>query len=178
MRHPTRSLISLIAVAMFIGGCGGSTDADVQVQRYIDTVTPIFEEAKAANEALDKEIPAPSAVSELGDAKRWFDRVIEDQDQLIGALGGVGDPGAELKEAHNDYLAAESEFLALNRRIRDRLADAGSDFNMADLGLDPELGIAPQNRLGDLAEDACEKLERIARENAVSADLGCADIYR
>ena len=83
-----------------------------------------------------------------------------------------------MKEAHNDYLAAESEFLALNRRIRDRLADAGSDFNMADLGLDPELGIAPQNRLGDLAEDACEKLERIARENAVSADLGCADIYR
>ncbi len=105
-------------------------------------------------------------------------RVIENQDQLIGALGGVGDPGVELKDAHNDYLAAESEFLALNRRIRDRLADAGSDFNMADLGLDPELGIAPQNQLGDLADDACEELERVARENAVSADLGCAAIYR
>ncbi len=73
MRYPIRSLTSLIAVAIFIGACGSGSDADVQVQRYIDTVTPIFEEAKAAKEALDKEIPAPNAVSELGDAKRWFD---------------------------------------------------------------------------------------------------------
>ena len=50
MPHPVRSRISLIAVAMFVGACGGGLDADVQVQRYFDTVNPMFKEATAARE--------------------------------------------------------------------------------------------------------------------------------
>ena len=176
MPHPVRSRISLIAVAMFVGACGGGLDADVQVQRYFDTVNPMFKEATAAREVVDKEIPAPGAESEVGDAKRWFDRVIEIQEKLVGSLVGVGDPAVKLKEAHNNYLAAESEVLALNRRIRDRLADAGSDFDIAQLASDTELGIAQQRRLGDFAEGACKELERGARESGVSVDLGCATI--
>ena len=134
----------------------------------------MFKEANAAIEAVRKEIPAPGAESEVGDAKRWFDRVIEIEEKRVGALGGIGDPAVKLKEAHDNYLAAESEVLALNRRIRDRLADAGSDFDIALLAVDPELGIAQQSRLADLAEGACKKLERGARENGVTVDLGCA----
>ena len=159
---------------MFVGACGGGPDADVQVQRHIDTVNPMFEEANAARDALDKEISPPGAETEAGDAKRWFDGLIGIQEKLVGALGGVGDPPVALKEAHNNYLAAASEALALNRRIHDRLADAGSDFKMAQLANDPELGIAPQRRLGDLVEGACKELERGARESGINVDLGCA----
>ncbi len=179
MRHPTRSLISLIAVAMFIGACGGSSDngggsdANVQVQRYIDTVNPMFKEANDAGDANNKEISPPSAQSEAGEAKRWFDRSIGVQEKLVGALGGVVDPPVELKKAHNSYVAAQSELLALNRRIRDRLADAGSDFKMADLANDPELGIAPQKRLSDLMDGACKELERLANAGDVNVDLSC-----
>ena len=176
MHNPIRSRISLIAVAMFVGACGGGPDADVQVQRYMDTVTRMLKEASAARDALDKEIPAPGAASEAGEAKRWFDQLIENQEKLAGALAAVGDPPAELKDAYDNYLAAGSELLALNRRVRDRLADAGSDFNMPDLANDSELGIAPQRRLGDLAYEACEELERVARESVVDADLGCETI--
>ncbi len=174
MRHPIRSLISSIAVAMFIGACGGGSDANVQVQRYIDTVNPMFKEANDAGDANDKEISPPSAQSEAGEAKRWFDGSIGIQEKLLSALGAVADLPSELKDAHVSYLAAELETLALNRRIRDRLADAGPDFNMAQLANDPELGIAPQRRLGDLTFEACEELKRVARESGVSADLGCA----
>ena len=163
----------MIAVAMFIGACGGGPDADVQVQRYIDTVNPMFKEVNAAFDANDKEISPPSAESEAGEAKRWFDGSIGIQEKLLGALGGVGDPPIELKEAHDDYLAAQSELLALNRRVRDRLAEAGPDFNMAQLANDPELGIAPQRRLGDLADEACKELERIANEGDVNVELSC-----
>ena len=169
----------MIAVAMFIGACGdtsdnaGGSDASVEVQRYIDTVNPMFKEANAAGDANDKEIPPPSAESEAGDAKRWFDRSIGIQEKLVGALGGVVDPPVELKEAHADYLAAQSELLAFNRRIRDRLADAGSDFKMSQLANDPELGTAPQRRLGDLADGACKELERIANQSNVNVDLSC-----
>ncbi len=169
----------MIAVAMFIGACGGSSDngggsdANVQVQRYIDTVNPMFKEANAAGDANDKEISPPSAESEAGDAKRWFDRSIGIQEKLVGALGGVVDPPVELKEAHNNYVAAQSELLALDRRIRDRLAEAGSDFDMAQLANDPELGTTPQGRLGDLSDEACKDLERVANERAVNVDLSC-----
>ncbi len=173
-------LVGAMLAGLFVAGvaCGGETggdpDAEVRVQKYIDTVTPMFEEARTAREALEEETPAPSAASEAADAKRWFDRLISNQEKLVGALGGVGDPGVELKGAHNSYLAALSEFLALNRRIRDRLADAGSDFNMGDFSLDPELGISPQMLLGDRSIEACEELERIGRESVASADLSCA----
>lgn len=179
MRQPIRWLISLIAVAMFIGACGGSSDngggsdANVQVQRYIDTVNPMFKEANDAGDANDKETPPPGAESEAGDAKRWFDRSIGIQEKLVGALGGVGDPPVELKEAHNNYVAAMSESLVLDRKIRDRLAEAGSDFDMAQLANDPELGTTPQGRLGDLSEGACKELERVANQSNVNVDLSC-----
>ena len=151
------------------------------VSRFRDTSTPLirwFKEANAAFDANDKEIPPPSAESEAGDAKRWFDRSIGIQEKLVSALGGVGDPPVELKEAHNNYFTAVSELLALNRRMSDRLADAGSDFNMAQLANDPELGTAPQGRLWDLQDKACGELTLIARESVVGARLGCNLWYR
>ena len=78
-----------------------------------------------------------------------------------------------MKEAHNGYLAAVSEVLALNRRISDLLADAGPDFNMAQFTNDPELGTARHGRLRNLMVDACVELKRVARESVVGADLGC-----
>ena len=137
----------------------------------------MFDEALAAKRAVDAEIPLPGAKSEVDEAKRWFDAVIEGQEKLVGALGGVGDPPVELKEAHNDYFAAVSELLALNRRISDRLGDAGSDFDMAQLVNDPELGTAPQGQLGNLQDKACGALKDVARESVAGATLSCTLWY-
>ena len=133
----------------------------------------MFKEANAGFDSNDEAITPPGAETEAGEAKRWFDGSIGIQEKLVSALGGVGDPPVGLKEAHDDYLAAQSELLALNRRVRDRLADAGSDFKMADLTNDPELGVAPQRRLGDLADGACKELERVANKSDVNVDLSC-----
>ena len=142
-------------------------DPEVRLQRYIDTVNPMFEEALAAWRAVDAEIPSPIAGAEVVDVRRWLDAMIEWQETLVGALGGVNDPTVDLKDAHNNYLAAISEVVTLSRGIRDRLADS-TDFEIRSLENDPELG-----RAVILAVDACEELKRVAREIVGSADLGC-----
>ena len=144
----------------------------IQVQRYDDSVTLMIEEALAAKRAVDGEIPVPGAKSEIDDAKRWFDAMIDVQETFVGALVGaldrVGDPPVALKEAHNSYFAAVSEQLAVFHRISDRLADAGSDLNMAQLATDPELRIARE-----VADKACGVLAQAARESVVGSRLGC-----
>ena len=143
----------------------------MQVQRYDDSVALMMEEALAAKRAVDANLAVPGVKSEVDDAKRWFDAMIDVQEKFVGALGGVGDPPGALKEAHNNYFAAVSELLAGFHRISDRLADAGADLDMAQLANDPELGTAR-----DVADKACGVLEQATRESVVGANLSCSKL--
>ena len=172
MRHPMPLYVVLLLAGITLTACGGS-DADVEVARYIDSIIPSIEQAKAAGEALDEEISPPGAGSDVTDAKLWFERGIEIQEKVLDALRAVGDRPAQVGKAHDDYIVAGSELLALNRRIAERLAGAGPGFDIAELANDSELGVARQNRLGDRLEEACKELERNAREAGVKADLRC-----
>ena len=155
--------------------CGGS-DADAEVARYIDSVSPAFEQARAAREALDEDLSPPGAESDLTDAKRWFDRAIEIELELVGSLRVVADQPAKLRQAHDNYIVASTELLVLDRFVRDRLADAGPDFDMAELANDRFLGLVQQNRLEERAKEACKKLETRVGEAGAKADLGCESI--
>ena len=172
MRHPLPLYVVLLLAGITVTACGGS-DADAGVVRYIDSVSAALEQDRAAGEALDEEVSPPGAESDVADAKLWFDRVVEFQERLLDALRAVGDPPALVRKAHDEYLAASTELQVINRRIRDRLAVAGPDFDIAQLANDPELGVAPQNRLGERVEEACKDLESSAHEAAVKADLRC-----
>ena len=146
---------------------------DAEVQSYFDAVTPIFAEADTLVNALNKEIPAPGPESDVGDAKLWFDRSIAIHEQLLISLQGIQDVPAIVEVDHNDYVAAATALLEINRRIRDELGSAGPGFDIAQLASDPELGVAPQGRLTAQSSGSCEKLERTARANGVSADPRC-----
>ena len=175
MRHPLPWYVVLLLAGITLTACGGS-DADAEVARYIDSVSPAFEQARAAREALDEEVSPPGAESDVAEAKLWFDRVIETQERLLDALRAVGDPPAQFRKAHDDYVVASTELLELNGVIRDRLANAGPDFEIAQLANDRFLGVAEQNRLGERAEEACKKLEATVREAGATADLSCESI--
>ena len=148
-----------------------------QVQRYIDIASPMFEEALAANRAVNAKLARPSEKSDVDKAKRWFDETIAWQEKLVGALEEVGGPPDGLpdglKEAHEEYFAALSELLAIDRRFRDRLANAGPDFNMPELALDPEVGLAQQARAWNLELTACGTLKDVARGSIAGARLDC-----
>ena len=166
------------AIDAFIGGLLATLNktlggVDAEVQSYFDAVTPIFAEADTLVNALNKEIPAPGPESDVGDAKLWFDRSIAIHEQLLISLQGIQDVPAIVEVDHNDYVAAATALLEINRRIRDELGSAGPGFDIAQLASDPELGVAPQGRLTAQSSGSCEKLERTARANGVSADPRC-----
>ena len=175
MRHPLPLYVVLLLAGIYPTACGAS-DADAGVARYIDSVSPAFEQARAAREALDEEVSPPGAASDVADAKRWFDQAIEIELEFVGSLRAVADPPAQLRQAHSDYLVAGTELLVLDRFVRDRLADAGPDFDMAQLANDRVIGLAQQNRLEERAKEACKKLETRVREAGATADLSCESI--
>ena len=144
----------------------GSAD---QVQRYLDEIAPIVQEADARNTAFNREVPGPGAESTVTDAKLWFDGIIRIQEEQLDGLRHVEAP-AELKEVHNDYLEAQSAALELNRRVSKHLAGAGKDFVMARLAEDPELGIEAYARLVDRVAESCRAL---VTAGGVSVDLRC-----
>ena len=164
--------LALIGAILFGAlACRTSEDADTQVQRYVDSLTSIQVETKAANEAID--IPAPGAESDVGDATLWFEQTVEINERFMDALRGLGDPPPAIMEAHSEYLAAQSQLLALNRRIRDHLRAAGPDFDIAALANDPELGIAAQAELAEPAEDTCEDMKRAIGAAGVEVEWDC-----
>ena len=175
MRHPLPLYVVLLLAGITLTACGGS-DADAEVARYIDSVSPAFEQARAAREALDEEVSPPGAESDVTDAKRWFDRAIEIELELVGSLRVVADPAAQLRQAHNDYVVASEDLMELDRIVRDRLVDAGPDFDMAQLANDRFLGLSQQNRLEERAKEACKKLETRVREAGAKTDLSCESI--
>ena len=151
---------------------------DAEVQRYFEAITPIMQEAEAQVNALNQEVSAPGPESEIGEAKLWFERGIAIKEKLLNSLQIIENIPAKVSEAHNDFLAAETALLEINRRIRDRLGSAGPGFDIAQLASDPELGIAQQGRLSTQASGSCKKLQDAALANGVSADLMCRGIDR
>ncbi len=156
------------------GEVQASPDAHVQVQAYIDTVSPMFEVAKADARAVDGSFSRPDDDGSGENPTPWINGMIEWQETLLGALSGVDDDlPVELKQAHDDYVAVMSELLELNRRVRDRLAEGGSDFSSPDLALDPELGLHPQDMVWQRESKACGNLEYVARKTVLGTDLEC-----
>jgi len=84
-----------------------------------------------------------------------------------------------LTSTHDELVLATSGWVALGDRVVDLLADAGPEFNVGrDLANNPELGVAPANRINRGAKAACNDIERLAAANGIDADLGCNVIFR
>ena len=149
-----------------------------ELQRYLDAVVPAFQQARLEREAVDREMPALGAQSQVDDIAFWFERVRDLRQRLVDAVDDV-DPPDGLTSTHDEFVLATSGWVALADRVLDLLAGAGPEFNFVrDLVSHPELGVNPVNRLSNSANAACASIERLAADNGVDVDLSCDVISR
>jgi len=185
MNHRQRFLWWLAVLVVLAVACGSSATAfppiptatpiptvAPAIQIYVEAVKPSFDEARLARAALLAEIAPPGADSDAPGALIWFTRLAEYEQRKINDLGVV-EPPAELRQLHDDHLAAASGYQDVVNRIVELLRNADPDFNLDDLASHPELGIAPANSLSGLAKDACIQLERAVEDKGAQADFGC-----
>lgn len=161
-------------------GLSSATVNPDELQRYLDAVGPVFQQARLVREAVDLELtaPAPGRNIQIDDAAAWFGRVGDIRQRRIDDLQDV-DPPADLGSTHDEFVAAMSRWVALADRVLKVLAEAGAEFNVGrDLANVPELGIANVGRLNDRARFFCASIERLAADNGIDADLGCIRIIR
>ena len=66
------------------------------------------------------------------------------------------------------------QYLALNKRIAERLGTIETPEEFAALASDRELGVQPQNELGAQRGTACRDLQTVADDEGIDASLRCA----
>lgn len=143
----------------------------LQVEGYVDTVTPIFQEARDGWNAANAEYPSFYDISEPDVAIRRAELDNEWIEKYLGVLSGVGEPPVGLKEAHNNHLAATSDKLAFYQGRRDAVVDAGADFDMVELQNDPLLGVVLYDKIVNTWLRTCSELKTAARKTVVSTSF-------
>lgn len=162
--------VSFFAVAL--AACGGA-DEDPATGAYADQVALALQAYGEARDSLSSEIPAPGEDSDVTDARQFFERTVSIQSDLLSAFAAIADPPSGVHEAHSDLVTTTQEFLVLNERILEQLANAGPDFAMASLATDPVLGTANQNLVGEAAVTACKEIQRAMKRNGADRKLPC-----
>jgi hypothetical protein len=146
-----------------VGPSGFEALQSLQAEGDIDAVTAIYQEAMDGWNAVNREYRSLWDISEVDvalrrlDASGWFEKFVD-------GLDGVSEPPVIWMDAHNHLLAVSLDMQARGRGRHDVLADAGTDFSMAEFQNDPALGKVVGDTLSDTWIKACEDLTTTARK--------------
>ncbi len=111
-----------------------------------------------------------SAGSTVAANLAFFDDWVPPLEAAFESLRDI-EPPDEMRELHAEYVAAAAHYLDINQQIRTRLAEAGSDFNILELGPDPVLGTAAHVTAGSDIGTACRRMQAVASANGIDIDF-------
>jgi len=170
MKFPWRCLLVVAAVmtgCVVLAACGGGEE-ELDLEQYFRRFQDIND---TANTRVDVLVEESEGVGEDMEATRdYFDAFNAIAKETTDELKDIHPP-AEAQDAHDEYVAALGEALALWEDFGDRLADVESPSGLAALAA--ELNEPPFATAGERITDACLQLKGIADENGIEVDLGC-----
>jgi len=168
MKSPWRHVLvvaALMAGALLLAACGGEENLDLdQYFRRLDDIVD------TADSGIDTLIEESQGVGEDTEATRvyfeGFEAVFE---QTLNDLNDLHPP-AEVRDAHDEFVAALVTGLAVWEDFSAQLADVESPSGLETLlaGFGPAFDAAAER-----LDNACLQLQGIADENDIGIDLEC-----
>lgn len=180
-----RSLLVAVAalglIAFACGGDDGGDAADGDTANNVNAGGSIessaledyfraIEEVNLAQQRATGAGSLGSAGSTVAANLAFFDDTVPPLEVALDALHDI-EPPDEMRELHAEYLAAKTVYLDINQQIRTRLAEAGSNFNIAELATDPVLGTAAHTAAGSDLGAACRRMQTVASANEIDIDF-------
>ena len=168
---------ALLALGTIAAACGGGDE--LTLEEYFEQAQVISDDADEEFEALYADIPDEDDeeffsneenLPVIKDFAARFPVIFRDTLDDVEAL----DPPAEAEDAHDEFLAAGRDMLALFEGLTSPVEEAESISEAEELfGIgeeDPEIEAADQR-----FTDACLALEGVADDNGIVVDFDCEE---
>lgn len=158
----------LVAGCLLLAACGGEEELDLdQYFQRFDHIGGTFD---ARIDTLMEE--SRGVGQEIEGTRGFFDDFQAITKQALNDVNDIYPPAdaGEARDAHDEFVAALAEVLAILEDISDRLADIESPSEVQALveQLTPSFDAASER-----ANDACLQLQGVADENGIEVDLDC-----
>lgn len=161
-----RSLGASLGLLLFAAACTGAdvnaTDDLVPYFEQLEQITVDFEER---NQGLPQ--------TDIESTRIFFAALISSSEIALDELSSL-DPPQAAREPHDRLVELGGQYLALNKRIADRLGTIETPEEFAALESDEELGIPPQTALSERRDTACRDLQTVADDEGIDVSLRCA----
>jgi len=174
MKLPWRSLMVILAVAagsLLLAACGGGGDGEeLSLEEYFQQLDSIESGIETGVLALDEQLTG--VVGEDVEATRAY---IDGYRDVIGE--GANDmkeldPPSEVREAHDEFVAALSGMLPLWQDLSDQLKDTETTEDMQTVLMGTQAEESWTTATQRFA-DACLDLQGIADEKGFDVNLNC-----
>jgi hypothetical protein len=159
------SLGLLLFAAACTGADANATDDLVPYFEQLEQITVDFEERAQSNQGLSQ--------TDIESTRVFFVALISSSEIALDELSSL-DPPEAAREPHDRLVELGGRYLALNKRIAERLGTIETTEEFAALASDDELGIQPQNELGAQRGTACRDLQAVAVGEGIDVSLRCA----
>jgi hypothetical protein len=162
-------VVALAAGSVLLAACGGDGQKPA-LDNYFQQLEDIKQTYSARAEAMSEE--ALAIQEDLEAYKEYFGDMQDLFDEALNEMKGL-DPPPEARDAHDEWIAAQSELQAASYDLGDRVADTESLSELVEIfqGLQGMELEPPSGRV----REACRELQRIAGENGIDVDLRCGE---
>jgi len=167
----------LVAVAALMAGflllvaCGGDDEGEeeLDLDQYFQRLEEI-DRATAVRWATLIEESAGSFATDIEVARKWFRESAAIAGRVLDEVRGLHPP-AEVREAHDEFVAAQTEALKTIEATSDRVALLESPSEV--IPIVAELNEPPLNAVFARVGDACLDLVRVAEDNDIEFEMEC-----
>ncbi|MGQ9571823.1 MAG: hypothetical protein ACUVV3_01325 [Dehalococcoidia bacterium] len=173
MKVPWRCLLvaAVLVAGPLLGACGGEEEGgEITLDQYFQRFEAINTAAGARINTLVEESAGLGADIEI--TQDYFDEYGIITEEAVHDFKDLHPP-AEVRDAHDEFVAALEDMLREWKRLGDRLADVESPSDLEPLLA--ELDEPPFDTAMERLIDVCPELQRIADENGIDVDLKCAE---
>jgi len=162
-------LTAVVVVASIATAC----NRGLSMQSYFDSLVRIRDEMTAKDQqlqmtAMQKVSEATDDAAKLAALKDYLQQLTASSQRTLGEVKALDPPG-DAEQAHQDFVAALTEFqIALGQALQ-----AFDRYTTVDEALGGIMSDAV-TKAGADTDKACNALQKIANDNRVKVNLGCA----
>jgi len=159
-----------MAAFLLLAACGDGGD-ELSLEEYFQRVLDIGDAAETRADTLEEE--SQGLGEDLNATRDYFDGLEAIAREALSDLRDI-DPPAEVRDAHDEFVAGVAATQAVWKDLSDRIRDLESPSEVQALlfamSEDPAFSAAFERQ-----GNACVQLQGIADENGIDVDLECEE---